>query len=322
MTTEPRPADAQALKAGGMIRQVENEYFVVRLRVPGGNIHTDKMIKAAELANKYGRGYCHFTFQQSIEIPYVETSQLDDLKSELDKAGLRLSNCGPRVRAITACQGCRVNPYGVVDAPALATEADELYFGMSTPAKFKVSYSGCPIGCPNPQENDLGFHGMVDPELIPELCNGCSLCVRLCKSRAGEALTMNEDATLPEKDPSQCIYCGECIFCCPTLAMKPKRTGHAVYVGGKHGRFPRWGDRIADFVSDAETFELIEKVVAWYQKNGKRGERVGVTIDRLGMDKFKADVLDGRFKTALEWDRYGSRPAGVRYKTLHTWDTD
>ncbi len=322
MTTSPKPVDAQALKAGGMIRQVEKEHFVVRLRVPGGNITTDKMIKAAELANKYGNGYCHFTFQQSIEIPYVKASQLDALKSELDEAGLRLSNCGPRVRAVTACQGCRVNPYGVVDSPGLAEKADERYFGIGTAAKFKVSYSGCPIGCANPQENDLGFHGMVDPGLIPELCNGCTLCVRLCKSRAGDALTMNEKTNLPEKDISKCIYCGECIFCCPTLAFKAERVGHAVYVGGKHGRFPRGGNRIADFVSDDETFELIEKVVAWYQKNAKRGERLGVAIDRLGLDKFKDEVLDGRFKTAIEWDRYGSRPAGIRYQTLHTWDHD
>jgi len=322
MTTAPKPADAQSLKAGGMIRQVEKDNFVVRLRVPGGNIQTDKMIRAAELAGKYGRGYCHFTFQQSIEIPYVEVSRLDELKAEMDKAGLRLANCGPRVRAVTACQGCRINPYGLVDSPALAAEADERYFGIGTPAKFKVSYSGCPIGCANPQENDIGFHGMVDPQLIPELCNGCTLCVRLCKSRAGEALTMNEQTNLPEKDPSKCIFCGECIYCCPTVAMKAKRTGHAVFIGGKHGRFPRWGNRIADFVSDTETFELIEKVSTWYNKNAKRGERLGVAIDRLGLDRFKTEALGDRFKTAIEWDIYGSRPAGVRYQTLHTWDPD
>ena len=73
---------------------------------------------------------------------------------------------------------------------------------------------------------------------------------------------------------------------------------------------------------DAETFELIEKVTAWYQKNAKRGERIGVAIDRLGLDKFKAEVLGDRFKTAIDWDRHGSRPAGVKYQTLHTWDAD
>lgn len=318
--TTPKTVDSQALRAGGMIRQVEKEYFVVRIRVPGGNIHTDKMVKAAELANKYGRGYCHFTFQQSIEIPYVDISKLGDLKAELDNAGMRLANCGPRIRAVTACQGCRINPYGLVDAPGLAAEADEKFFGAGTPSKFKISYSGCPIGCPDPQENDIGFHGMVDPYLVPELCNGCSLCVRLCKSRGGEALNMNDETNLPHKDLSRCIYCGECIYCCPTLAMKPKRIGHAVFVGGKHGRFPRWANRVADFVSDAETFELIERISAWYQKNGKRGERLGTTIDRLGMKKFRAEALDVHFKTVIEWDRTGSRPAGVKYQTLHSWD--
>lgn len=313
--------DVRALKATGLIRQRDKEYYVARLRVPGGNIDADKMVQAAQLAKKYGRGYCHFTFQQSIEIPYVKLELLDALKGELDALGLRLANCGPRVRAITSCQGCYVNPYGLVDAPGLAARADEKFFGVFCPAKFKIAYAGCNIGCPNPQENDLGFHGMVEPQLVPELCTGCTLCVQLCKSRAGEALAMNEKTNLPERNEARCTYCGECIYCCPTSAFVAKKVGHAAYVGGKHGRFPRWGNRVADFLSDEETFELIEKCLAWYNKNGKKGERFGVTIDRLGLERFKQEALGDKFKTVHDWDRPGDRPRGIGFHVLHTWDT-
>ncbi|MBF8266424.1 MAG: sulfite reductase [Dehalococcoidia bacterium] len=322
MAEPKKTVDVRALKSSGFIRQTESEYFVCRLRIPGGNASSEKLIQAAELAKKYGRGYCHLTFQQSVEIPYVKLSEMDALKAELDKLGLRMANCGPRVRAISACQGCKVNPYGRVDAPGIAAKADEKYFGMDTPAKFKIAYSGCNIGCPNPQENDLGFHGMVEPDLVPDLCNGCTLCVQLCKSRAGESLVMNTKTNLPERDDNRCTYCGECLFCCPTNAWVSKRIGHAVYVGGKHGRFPRWADRVADFVSDEDTYELIEKCVAWYNLNGKRGERFGTAIDRLGMDKFKKDVLVPKFKTAKEWDHHGDRPKGINYHVLHSWDTE
>ena len=322
MTQEKKVVDARALKASGFIRQTEKEYFVCRLRVPGGNVQAEAMVKAAGLAQKYGRGYCHLTFQQSIEIPYVKQGEMEALRAEVESLGLRMANCGPRVRAISACQGCRVNPYGRVDAPALAAQGDEKYFGLPCPAKFKVSYSGCAIGCANPQENDLGFHGMVEPKLIPELCISCTLCVQLCKSRAGEALVMNEHTNLPDWIEERCTYCGECIFCCPVDAFVARRTGHAVYVGGKHGRFPRWANRVADFVSDEETFELIEKCAAWYNQNAKRGERFGVAIDRLGLDRFRREALGDRFRTAKDWDRHGDRPRGVRFHVLHTWDPE
>ncbi|MDA8187072.1 MAG: 4Fe-4S dicluster domain-containing protein [Dehalococcoidales bacterium] len=300
--------DARTLKAGGLIKQREKDIFVARIRVAAGNIDADKMIKAAELAKKYGRGFCHFTFQQSIEIPWVKLEDFDSFRRDLDAAGLSLANCGPKVRAITACSGCTINPYGVVDAAGLAAKADERFFGVETPHKFKIAYAGCPIGCPNPQGNDLGFHGMVEPELHADLCNGCSLCVTLCNSRGNGALKMSEETQLPERDLEKCIYCGECIVGCPTEAWVAKRVGHAVYVGGKHGRFPRWADRVADFVSDEETFELIERVVQWYREHGKRGERIGYTIDRLGLEKFRREVCGDRFTTAHTWNARGDRP--------------
>src|SRR3972149_4807684 len=96
LTPEKKVVDVRALKATGMIRQTEREYFVVRLRVPGGNLEADKLIRAAELAKKYGRGYCHFTFQQSVEVPYVKGEDLERIKEEIEASGLRLANCGPR----------------------------------------------------------------------------------------------------------------------------------------------------------------------------------------------------------------------------------
>jgi dissimilatory sulfite reductase (desulfoviridin) alpha/beta subunit len=73
--------------------------------------------------------------------------------------------------------------------------------------------------------------------------------------------------------------------------MKVARKGWLVRVGGKHGRHPLISYEIAKFVSDEECFSLIEKTLEWYQKNGEGRERIGATIDRLGLTKYFSEVV-------------------------------
>ena len=133
---------------------------------------------------------------------------------------------------------------------------------------------------------------------------------------------MDQETNLPLKDASHCTFCGECIYCCPTQAWVSKRVGHAVWVGGKHGRFPRWANRVADFVCDRDTFEIIEKSLHWYQQNAKRGERFGTCLDRVGLDKYQHVVLADRYGTVRDWASHGERPQGVKFQVLHTWDRE
>ena len=133
---------------------------------------------------------------------------------------------------------------------------------------------------------DLGFQGMVEPKLIEELCNGCRLCITGCEEKA---LTLVN--YLPVRDTSKCIYCGDCIKVCPLDAMIEGRKGWLVRVGGKHGRHPFPSYEITQFVSDEECFPLIEKTMEWYQTNGEGRERIGATIDRLGLSKYLDEVV-------------------------------
>ena len=67
--TATQRIDFNELKSGGFIKQNQKDLFTVRLKVPGGRITPDKMMKIAEVAKKYSRmGYCHLSFRQSVEI--------------------------------------------------------------------------------------------------------------------------------------------------------------------------------------------------------------------------------------------------------------
>ncbi len=289
--TLPKTVDLVAMKTGGVIKQKERDLFIIRLRTPVGKISADHFNKVAEVSKKYGSGQIHLTVRQGLEIQGIPFDQIQTAREDLEAAGLRIGACGPRFRVVTACPGEVVCSNGLIDSAGLGLEADETFFGqpqgLDLPHKFKVAIAGCTSCCPKPQENDLGFHGQVEPELFADDCNGCGVCEPTCK----EGAIVMGDNELPIRDASKCNYCADCIKSCPTDAWKVKRVGLAVYIGGRFGRHPELGHKIADFVKQEQTMKLISSALKFYKEEGKRGERLGVTVNRVGLDEVKRRVL-------------------------------
>ncbi|EQG76613.1 nitrite and sulphite reductase 4Fe-4S domain protein [Clostridioides difficile DA00165] len=65
-----------------------------------------------------------------------------------------------------------------------------------------------------------------------------------------------------------------------------KESGYKVYIGGKWGKSVRPGTQIDRLFSKEELMTLIEKAILLFREQGNTGERFGITIDRIGADKF------------------------------------
>jgi len=279
--------DYNNLKSGGFIKQTQENLFTVRLRCPGGRITSAQLRKAADIAEKYGKGEVHTSMRQSIEVPHVHYQHFDAISNELRSMGWSVASCGPRIRVPTACAGCSWNPNGIMDTQRACLEVDRRYFGTeSGHHKFKIMFSGCPIDCPRSREADLGFQGIVEPELDEDSCNSCKLCAVSCEEKA---LTMVNG--FPVRDAGKCNYCGDCIKICPIDAMKTKRKGWLIRVGGKHGKHPYYAYEVAQFASDDQCYALIEKTMPWYRANANGRERIGVAIERTGLGKYLEEVV-------------------------------
>ena len=50
------------------------------------------------------------------------------------------------------------------------------------------------------------------------------------------------------------------------------------------------------FLPDEKVLDFIGETLDWYNKNGRRGERIGKTFDRVGLDVYKKEVV-GAFIT-------------------------
>ena len=265
-------------KIPGCITQRDNEYRVIRLKVLAANISSEHMAIVSDVAKRYGRSYVSLTSRMGIEIPWVPAESFEAAVEELKEAGFTVGSTGPSVRAIVSCKGtvCR---YGLEDTQEICRRLDEKYYGMKTPAKFKIGITGCPNNCIKTQLNDLGFMGQSVPEYNQELCIQCNACIEACKVNA---ISETDDGV--EIDTSKCINCGSCIRVCPTEAITSKEKGLAVYLGGKFGRKYRIGERMNKIYDVDELVELTGKLLDFYKENADGKERFGDMLDRLNID--------------------------------------
>lgn len=281
--------DLAALKKVGMIQQKQKEYFALRLHAIGGDLTAEQLRKVAEVSQKYGKGQVHLSTRQGIEIHFVHYTNLETARLELEKVGITMGACGPRVRIVVACPGESTCRWGIIDTKTIAQQLDQKYFRQDTPHKFKMGVTGCPHNCAKATENDLGVMGGILPGWKPELCIGCDLCVSSCPT--GAVSKVNGEYQL---DESKCIYCSICTSNCPTDAWYAAKKGYILWIGGTMGKIPRLGTKLKKLIeTDSELYGLIDKVVRYYQANGRKRERFGHMIDRIGEDKVKEEILDG-----------------------------
>jgi len=285
--TAPTPSiDYAALKSGGIIMQKDDDFFALRLRLPGGSIPAELLSKIAQVAKKYGRGEVRLTARAGIEIHWIKFRDIEAARKELAEAGLALGPCGPRFRTVTACSGLPVCRRALADSQSFARQIDQNFSGQQLPHKFKVTVSACPNGCSRPLENEIGFCAAVQPYMEKDACMGCGLCVDICREKA---LVLQDGK--PLLDGSRCVHCADCMQSCPTDAWKTERMGYAVYAGGKNGRHAELGEKIADFVGEEQGMMIIERCLDFYLQHGNKRERLGEMMRRFGMDEFKAFVL-------------------------------
>lgn len=282
--------DLAALRRVGVIQQRQKEYFAMRLHAVAGSFTSGQMKKVAEVAERFGRGQLHISTRQGVEIHYVHHSQIELVRKELETAGVTMGACGPRIRIITGCPGEATCRWGVIDTYEIALHLDRAYFRQDTPHKFKMAVTGCPHNCAKATENDIGVMGGIEPIWDRSACGGCGLCTNICPTGAIEKI----DDTYAI-DPVKCINCSICTSSCPSEAWKPERCGFIFWLGGTMGKIPRLATRVPGLIESKERlYALIDRAIEYYRFHGRKKERFGHMIDRIGIDKTLEEITDGR----------------------------
>jgi dissimilatory sulfite reductase (desulfoviridin) alpha/beta subunit/TusA-related sulfurtransferase len=278
------------LKRVGIIGQKQKDFYLIRIRTVGGEMTAQELNTVADVSRKYGNGRVHLTTRQAIEIHNIHIEDLQAAREEIEQGGIVLGVCGPRGRGIVACPGNATCTAGLIETKELAAEFDEAYLRIPAPHKFKIGISGCPNNCSKPVENDIGIMGGVLPQWAKETCTACKLCVNICPTKAveqhGEYFVLDSD---------KCILCGLCINNCPSSAWTAQKTGYTLYLGGTMGKKPRLGTRTKTLIeSKEELAAYVRKAFDFYFAHGRKKERFGHTLDRIGVEKAMAEIFSGR----------------------------
>lgn len=74
---------------------------------------------------------------------------------------------------------------------------------------------------------------------------------------------------------------------------------YMIVAGGSGGFTPRVADIIAKKLTQEQVLILVDILMEYYKANGNMGEKLGDFITRIGLEKFKADVVFSSLKNSF-----------------------
>ena len=149
--------------------ELDDRYFMFRVRIDGGQLSSDQLRVISDISVKYARGTADVTDRQNIQLHWIEIESVPAIWEALEGVGLSTTEaCGDTPRVILGCPLAGLDADELIDAtPEIAAIAEQ-YIGdpelSNLPRKFKSSISGCAAQCTHHEINDIAFAAVRHPE--------------------------------------------------------------------------------------------------------------------------------------------------------------
>ena len=141
---------------------MELHAHMLRVAIPYGTLNTIQLRALADVADKYDRGFGHFTTRQNIQYNWIELSEIANLLRELSSVGLHaIQTSGKATRNITADPLSGLTEGEIADARPYC-ELIRRWLNLHPefswlPGKFKIAINGAKLDETALRVHDLGL---------------------------------------------------------------------------------------------------------------------------------------------------------------------
>jgi sulfite reductase (ferredoxin) len=152
--------------------EIEDAFFMMRVRIPGGQLTAEQLRTVAGIAKEYGRDLADVTDRQNVQFHWIRIEDVPQIWDRLDGVGLSsLQACGDVPRNILGCPVAGIDAGEIIDATAVLRATEAVAAGnpefTNLPRKYKTAIGGCTAQCTAHEINDISFVGVTGPDGTP-----------------------------------------------------------------------------------------------------------------------------------------------------------
>lgn len=150
--------------------ELEDRYFMLRVRIDGGALTTEQLRTIAGISQDFGRGSADLTDRQNIQLHWIRVEDVPEIWRRLESVGLSTTEaCGDVPRVILGSPVAGVAKDELIDPTPIINEIQERWIGdpelSNLPRKFKSAITGHPSQDVVHEINDISFVAVQHPEL-------------------------------------------------------------------------------------------------------------------------------------------------------------
>lgn len=152
--------------------ELDDEFFMLRVRVDGGRLTTAQLRVIGEISQEFARGTADITDRQNVQYHWIRIEDVPEIWNRLEAVGLSTTEaCGDTPRVIIGSPVAGIAEDEIIDGTPAIDEIHERYIGSkefsNLPRKFKTAVSGSPLLDVAHEINDIAFVGVEHPEHGP-----------------------------------------------------------------------------------------------------------------------------------------------------------
>jgi len=152
--------------------ELEDKYFMLRVRIDGGALSTTQLRVVGEISRDLARDTADLTDRQNIQLHWVRIEDAPEIWSRLEAVGLQTTEaCGDCPRVVLGSPVAGISKDELIDPTWAIEEIKRRFIGnpdfSNLPRKFKTALTGMLTNDVVHEINDVSFVGVEHPELGP-----------------------------------------------------------------------------------------------------------------------------------------------------------